>query len=238
MPRTAASFLEFLRHHAVQAPRLYLLGDVFEYWAGDDDVGDPFHARVVEALKRTSLAGTKVFWLSGNRDFLVAEHFADAAGLTFLTEPALEELAGRRIVLVHGDAQCTDDKDYMQFRSKVRNKAWQQRFLTQSLAERKALIAAMRAGSRQAQQAKSCEIMDVNALAIDGLIAETEADILIHGHTHRPASHRHMGGLCTRYVLPDWDCDSEPPRGGWLSLDSDGSIRQHQLDGKAQCEPD
>jgi UDP-2,3-diacylglucosamine hydrolase len=237
MPRTAASFLEFLRQYAAQVPRLYLLGDVFEYWAGDDDLRDPFHERVVEVLKRTSEAGTKIFWLSGNRDFLVARDFANAAGLAFLTEPTVEELAGRRIVLVHGDAQCTDDKDYMQFRSQVRNKAWQQRFLAQSLAERKALIAAMRAGSRQAQQAKSCEIMDVNALAIDELITETGADILIHGHTHRPASHRHMGGLCTRYVLPDWDYDSESPRGGWLSLDSDGSIRQHQLHGKTHNDP-
>jgi UDP-2,3-diacylglucosamine hydrolase len=229
MPRTAALFLSFLERHAVRSERLYLMGDLFEYWAGDDDIDTPFPAKIIGALRAVANAGVALYWLGGNRDFLVSSGFAQAAGLNLLDEPHVEEIAGKRIVLVHGDAQCTDDRDYQAFRSQVRQPAWQQAFLSQALAKRKAIIEGMREGSRAAQQDKTMEIMDVNLQAIDALFASTGAQIMIHGHTHRPALHRHAAGL--RYVLPDWDGDAAPVRGGWLALGPDGVMRRFDAQG-------
>jgi UDP-2,3-diacylglucosamine hydrolase len=229
MPGTAALFLSFLDRHAVRASRLYLLGDLFEYWAGDDDLVTDFPARIAAALRAVADAGVALYWLGGNRDFLVGSGFAEAARLTLLSEPHVEEIAGKRIVLVHGDAQCTDDHDYQAFRAQVRQAAWQAAFVAQPLEKRKAIIAGMREGSRAAQQGKTKEIMDVNAQAIDALFASTGAQVMVHGHTHRPALHRHAGGL--RYVLPDWDGDVEPARGGWLALGQDGVMRRFDAHG-------
>jgi UDP-2,3-diacylglucosamine hydrolase len=230
MPRTAEAFLRFLHEQAMHARRLYLLGDLFEYWAGDDDIDEPFNRRIVDALRVVSDRGVELYWIAGNRDFLVGDGFAQAARMTVLTDPHVATLAGKRIVLAHGDAQCTDDAAYMAFRAQVRQPAWQQAFLSSPLAERKALIAKMRDGSKEAQRGKSYEIMDVNREAIDSLFADTGAQIMIHGHTHRPARHEHAGG-CVRYVLPDWDCDAERPRGGWIALTADGTLERHGSDG-------
>lgn len=234
MPGTTALFLSFLERHARHAPRLYLMGDLFEYWAGDDDLSSPFPARIVAALRAVADAGVALHWLGGNRDFLVAGEFAEAAGLTLLAEPHVDEIAGKRVVVVHGDAQCTDDHDYQAFRAQVRQPLWQAAFLAQPLEKRKAIIQGMREGSRAAQQVKTMEIMDVNAQAIDALFASTGAQIMVHGHTHRPALHRHAGGL--RYVLPDWDGDTEPARGGWLALGCDGAMRRFDAHGSLIAE--
>jgi UDP-2,3-diacylglucosamine hydrolase len=233
-PRTAEAFFRFLAERAVQAERLYLLGDIFEYWAGDDDLDDPFNASVAAALRRVSDAGTAVYWLGGNRDFLVGTGFAEAAGLTLLAEPHVATIAGRKVLLVHGDAQCTDDVKYMAFRAQVRDPAWQRQFLAMPLAQRKAIIAGLREGSRAAHGEKSYEIMDVTPAAVAALHADSGTDVIIHGHTHRPALHE-AGGL-RRYVLPDWELDAdsatESARGGWIAIDEDGRILRFDLDGR------
>ncbi len=222
MPKTAAAFFRFLDRHAAQAKRLYLLGDIFEYWAGDDDLDDPFNRQVADALYRLNERGVQLYWIAGNRDFLAAEGFARASGVTLLPDPCIAEMAGLRLLLLHGDAQCTDDSGYMAFRAQVRQPDWQRAFLARPLAERKAIIAGMREGSRDAQRGKTMEIMDVNPQAIARLFAEHQVSLMIHGHTHRPAVHRSEVGV--RHVLPDWDCDGAVVRGGWLALKADGSI--------------
>ena len=221
-PRTAEAFFRFLDEHAAHTRQLYLLGDIFEYWAGDDDLDTPFHARVVNALRDLADSGVELFWMAGNRDFLVGPGFASAAGLTLLAEPHVATIGGQRIALVHGDAECTLDTKYMEFRAMVRNPAWQQQFLSMPLEKRKAIIAGLREGSREAHTTKSYEIMDVTPDAIEAVFDATGASILIHGHTHRPALHRH--GQRLRYVLPDWELDAAPERGGWIAVAENGAI--------------
>ena len=212
------------------ARELYLLGDLFEYWAGDDDLDSPFNKYVIDAIRAVSDAGVAVYWIAGNRDFLVGERFAHAAGLTLLAEPHVAVIGGRRIALVHGDAECTDDVSYMAFRKQVRDPAWQQQFLAMPLAQRKAIIAGLREGSREAHTGKTMAIMDVTPAAIDALHAATGADTIIHGHTHRPALHE--AGVRQRFVLPDWELDADPPRGGWIAIDEFGAITRHGFDGQ------
>lgn len=226
-PRTVDAFLAFLTERALHAERLYLLGDIFEYWAGDDDIDDPFNQHIVSAIRAVADAGTAVYWMAGNRDFLVGEAFAHAAGLSLLQEPHVIEAGARRVALVHGDAECTLDTRYMAFRAQVRQPAWQAHFLGMPLAQRKAIIAGLREGSREAHTEKSVETMDVTPDAVDALFATTGADVIIHGHTHRPAVHEHGDKL--RYVLSDWELDTEPARGGWIALHTDGSIVSHTI---------
>ena len=227
-PRTADAFFRFLHEQAAHAEQLYLLGDIFEYWAGDDDIDSPFHARVIKALRALSDSGVALFWMAGNRDFLAGEGFARAAGLTLLPEPHVALVGGQHIALVHGDAECTLDTSYMEFRAMVRQSAWQAQFLAMPLAQRKQIIAGLREGSREAHTAKTCEIMDVTPGAIEALFAATGAELLIHGHTHRPALHRH--GDKRRYVLPDWELDGESPRGGWIAVGEHGAVTRHAFD--------
>lgn len=229
-PETCAAFFALLQERAMAAQALYILGDLFEYWAGDDDLADPLHADIAQALRAVSDAGVAVYWIAGNRDFLVGSAFAAATGLTLLAEPHVAAIGGHRITLVHGDAECTDDIKYMAFRAQVRDPAWQAQFLALPLAQRKAIIAGMREGSKEAHSTKSAEIMDVNPTAIDALFERSASDIIIHGHTHRPALHQ--SGARRRYVLPDWEPDADPPRGGWIAIASDGVIARYDLDGK------
>ena len=226
-PRTAQAFFDFLDRHGRHAQKLYLLGDLFEYWAGDDDVGSAFNASVVAALRTLSDAGVAIFWMTGNRDFLIGAGFAKAAGLTLLADPSVVTIAGRRMVLTHGDAQCTDDIDYQTFRREVRSAKWQHDFQATPLAQRLALIAKMREGSRAAQRGKVEAIMDVNPAAIAALYADSDTNLMIHGHTHRPAVHSSVrdGINHVRHVLTDWDCEGETARGGGLAIDADGTIR-------------
>ena len=231
-PRTSAAFLSFLEHHAQYAQALYLLGDLFEYWAGDDDLEDPFNARMTAAIRAVSDAGVHVYWIAGNRDFLVGSGFAAAAGATLLSEPHVATIAGRRIVLLHGDAECTKDVQYMEFRAMVRQPAWQKQFLSMPLAQRKAIIDGLRKSSREHNGEKSMDIMDVTPAAVAQVFAEHASTVMIHGHTHRPALHQ--VGNTLRYVLPDWECDvtaPEQPRGGWIAIDARGNITRHDLNG-------
>jgi UDP-2,3-diacylglucosamine hydrolase len=230
-PRTAEAFFRFLVERALGAGQMYLLGDIFEYWAGDDDLDEQFNRRVIAALRAVSDAGVAVYWMAGNRDFLAGAAFARAAGLTLLSEPHVTTIGGQRVTLVHGDAECSGDIKYMEFRAQVRQPAWQQQFLAMPLAQRKAIIAGLREGSREAHTTKSYEMMDVTPSAIAALFDATGTDIIIHGHTHRPALHE-AGGK-RRYVLPDWELDAEPQRGGWIEIDSQGAITRHGLDGHA-----
>lgn len=233
-PRTTQAFLDFLQGQATRAQQLYLLGDLFEYWAGDDDLETPYNRQIAEAIRQVSDAGVQVFWIAGNRDFLVGDTFALAAGLTLLPDPSVINVAGRRIALAHGDAQCTDDLAYMQFRQQVRQPQWQQQFLALPLAQRKPIIAGVRKESQEEQRHKSMEIMDVNGAAVNALFDKTATNILIHGHTHRPARHK-SGNDDTariRYVLPDWEYDVRTQRGGWIAIDADGAIRRFGFDGQ------
>lgn len=233
LPKTTQAFLDFLEHQAVHCRQLYLLGDLFEYWAGDDDIDSSYNQHVIHKLKLVSDSGVEIFWMPGNRDFLVSEGFAKATGAALLADPHTTTIAGNRIVLTHGDAQCTDDTAYMAFRAQVREPQWQHDFLAMPLMQRKAIIAGMRDQSRAAQRTKSYDIMDVNQAAITSLFASTGADILIHGHTHRPARHEqdHDGQMKLRYVLPDWDADADAARGGWIGITADGGIRRYDLHG-------
>ncbi len=233
MPRTAQAFFDFLRTHAMKAQQMYLLGDIFEYWAGDDDIRTPFNQQVVNAIRQVSDAGVTVFWMAGNRDFLVGDAFAKAAGATLLPDPTITTIAGKKIALTHGDAQCTDDVAYMAFRAQVRQQEWQHAFLAMPLEKRKAIIEGLRKDSQEAQRAKSSEIMDVNADAIASLFDTSDVSIMIHGHTHRPARHAYHqdDGERVRHVLPDWDYEDSPARGGWIGIELDGTIKRFGADG-------
>ena len=223
LPRTTRCFLNFLQDHALQAEQVFLLGDLFEYWAGDDDVS-PYNQKIVDALHAVNEAGVKLFWIAGNRDFLVGEDFARQTGVQLLNDPSELVLAGRHLLISHGDALCTDDLDYMAFRAMVRRSEWQTQFLSKALSERKAIIEGMRKASSQEQKNKTMAIMDVNQTAVSVLCQEYPGATLIHGHTHRTAIHTET--YATRYVLPDWDCEHiTEQRGGFLRLDADGSLQ-------------
>ncbi|OAM51548.1 UDP-2,3-diacylglucosamine diphosphatase [Methylovorus sp. MM2] len=219
-PAITAQFIAFLASTAKDAEALYILGDFFEYWAGDDDIADAHHQHIIGALKGLSSSGTKIFFMHGNRDFLIADIFAASAGLTLLPDPTLLEVYGKRILLSHGDTLCTDDLDYQAFRKQVRAPAWQKAFLDQPLATRKAQIEALRQRSESEKSYKNESIMDVNPDAVHTLLRDFDyPEILIHGHTHRPALHQltYDGHTSERWVLGDWY-----EQGSCLRLDKTG----------------
>lgn len=206
-PETVERFRHFCRNIAPQAQALYILGDFFEYWAGDDDMAEPFNHGIVEELRQLSTKIPHIHLLHGNRDFLLGADFAAAAGVTLLPDPTLIDLFGRPTIITHGDALCTDDVAYQQFRAMVRNPQWQAQFLAQPLAVRKAIAEDLRRKSEASKQEKSAAIMDVNPEAVTDLFRRfPDARDLIHGHTHRPACHvlALEGRECRRWVLQDW----------------------------------
>jgi UDP-2,3-diacylglucosamine hydrolase len=223
-PHITRQFADFLRTSAARADALYILGDLFEYWAGDDDLEDPRHQDIIAGLQALSRGGTPIFLMHGNRDFLLGDAFTRAAGLTLLADPTLLTLHGRRVLLSHGDLLCTDDVEYQAFRRQVRDPVWQQQFLSQPLAARKAQIEALRQRSEQEKSYKLESIMDVNVEAVDAWLRQYDyPDLLIHGHTHRPARHEIDvdGRHCERWVLGDWY-----EQGSCLRLDNDGCRSQ------------
>jgi UDP-2,3-diacylglucosamine hydrolase len=225
-PATSDAFLRFIdRSVAGRTARFFILGDLFEYWAGDDDLDDPLARRVVLRLRELADAGTEIAFTAGNRDFLIGDAFADAARLRLLPDPFEVRIGGVHLLLSHGDALCIDDVDYQRFRTMVRNAAWQREFLAKPIAARRAMIAGARERSESAKRGKSMAIMDVNDEAVATLLGDHPGTTLIHGHTHRPAHHVHRVSKRERqrWVLPDWDADAEPPRGGGLAL-VDGTI--------------
>jgi len=225
-PATSEAFLAFLEAAREEAAALLLPGDIFDAWIGDDVIraAPPWLATALTALRDT--ASRIPVWLGrGNRDFLIGEELAGALGAKLLPEPALLETDYGQILLTHGDEFCTDDAAYQQFRQMVRDPQWQAAFLAKTIPERLAMAQQARGESQMANQAKSMEIMDVNAAAIEQAFRDSGVALMVHGHTHRPARHvLQVDGLKReRWVLPDWDCDHvSPPRGGWLVIDRDG----------------
>lgn len=218
-PGITAAFIEFLQNTASKVNALYILGDLFEYWAGDDDIDDTFHQQIISSFKNLSATGVKVFLMHGNRDFLIAEGFCQMAGITLLDDPTMIDLHGKKALLSHGDDLCVDDVAYQQFRIQVRDKKWQHEFLSQPLQIRKKQIEAIRARSEQEKTQKSLEIMDVNNEAVIALLRKYQPDMLIHGHTHRPNQHSIdlNDRLITRWVLGDWY-----EQGSYLVCDKQG----------------
>ena len=186
---------------------LYILGDLFEYWIGDDDLTDTFNAEVCNLLRCMADMGPRIRFISGNRDFLIGETFAAAAGMELLPEITKVGAGGTATLLMHGDTVCTDDLPYQEFRRMVRSKEWQQDFLARPLPERSAEVESLRRRSAEAMQGKTAAIMDANAAAIRAALSAHGCSRLIHGHTHRP-SHEHIqlaSGSAERWVLSDWD---------------------------------
>jgi UDP-2,3-diacylglucosamine hydrolase len=200
------------------ADALYILGDLFESWVGDDGLSLPLPARVAPRLRSTA-GRTPTYFMHGNRDFMIARGFAEATGIGLLDDPTVIDLYGRRTVLLHGDTLCTDDTAYQAFRRQVRDPRWQQAALAKPLEERVAIARHMREQSEGAKQDKAMAIMDVNADAVAAAFQAAGVEQMIHGHTHRPARHLHtVGGReCVRWVLPDWYAG-----GGYLEATPDG----------------
>jgi UDP-2,3-diacylglucosamine hydrolase len=219
-PQIAKLFFEFLDDTVIgKAADLYILGDLFEYWIGDEDLEQPFNAEVASALRRVSDAGTWVWLLHGNRDFLLGERFCQVAGATLLQEPVVLDIEGTPTLIMHGDALCTDDVAYQQFRRMVRDPDWQKGFLALPAEARRQQAQAVRNRSEAEKQVKSESIMDVNGGAVDAMFREYKYPRMIHGHTHRPAHHRLQvdGRTCERWVLQDWY-----ETGGYLECDAAG----------------
>jgi len=198
-------FIDFLENQVPDADALYILGDLFEAWIGDDDDA-PINIVVREALQRCARSGTPVFIMHGNRDFLLGEEFARQCGCTLLGESERIDLYGTPTLLMHGDLLCTDDTEYLAFRDMVRDSGWQQEFLSKPLQERRQMAVEMRATSRAQTRGKPESIMDVNPEAVVQVMTENQVTRLIHGHTHRPAIHAMSisGRPAQRIVLGDW----------------------------------
>jgi len=222
-PEATGALLRFLRETAPAADALYVLGDLFETWIGDEGLAQPFAKEVANAFRTLAEGGVPVHFMHGNRDFLVGERFARASGMTMLTDPTVVDLYGTRTFLMHGDSLCSGDVEYQKFRSMVRNPAWQQAFLAKPLDERARMAREVRGKSEQAKQVKDMIIMDVAPATVDDAFRAHHYARLIHGHTHRPARHAHKvdGRDCERWVLADWY-----DHGSYLLCDASGCRAQ------------
>jgi UDP-2,3-diacylglucosamine hydrolase len=216
-PAANERFFAFIEDTASGADALYVLGDLFEYWIGDDDLADPFNGVITGFFRRLTQGGTKLYFMHGNRDFLVGEGFAAATGAVLLADPSVVD----GVVLMHGDTLCTDDVEYQTWRRTARSPEWQRGFLAKSLPERRVAVKGMREKSKQVIEAKPAEIMDVNDDAVRAALRRHDVSRLVHGHTHRPGRHRLDvdGRACERWVLPDWYGP-----GGYLDI-KDGKVR-------------
>ena len=223
-PATSERFFRFLSDEAAGAQLLCVLGDLFEYWIGDDELdasdGDPLARESARALRKLTRAGVPVRLMHGNRDFLLGRGFIAASGIELLQDPTVLQVAGIATLLMHGDTLCTDDHDYQAWRRTARSEAWRREFLGTPLAERRAQILQLREKSRQVIAAKPAEIMDVNEAAVQEAFRSHGVRRLIHGHTHRSAVHEIEvnGSRCERWVLPDWYGG-----GGYLAVDEMGA---------------
>ncbi|MEP6609077.1 MAG: UDP-2,3-diacylglucosamine diphosphatase [Burkholderiaceae bacterium] len=220
-PERLATLRRFFRFMASDAPRhreLVILGDLFEFWIGDDAsaAAEP----VINLLSAASAAGQRVLLMHGNRDPLLGHEFTRAAGATLLADPVIVEVAGTTTLLSHGDAWCTRDVAYQKFRSMVRNAAFQREFLAKPVSERIAIAKSARMQSDTEKATKAMDIMDVTPEAVSAALSEAGVRRIIHGHTHRPAAHviDLDGAAAERWVLPDWDLDDAEPRGGYLDF--------------------
>jgi UDP-2,3-diacylglucosamine hydrolase len=198
-------FLDFLDEEAADADAVYILGDFFEYWVGDDDP-DEYYASIKRSLRTFTDSGVPVYFMHGNRDFMIGDTFAAETGVTILPDPYPLELYGKSVLLSHGDALCTDDVEYQQMRAMTRNPDWQAMMLAKPLEERVAIAKHARAQSQERNKTLSESIMDVNPDAVQKTIAEHGVEILLHGHTHRPGIHgvEVDDRFAKRVVLGDW----------------------------------
>ena len=214
-PEANERFIDLLEGKARGADALYILGDFFESWIGDDDLEAPFNAVIAGLLGDLARRGVPVHLMHGNRDFLVGERFCAATGTKLLADPSVHEIGGVRTLLMHGDTLCTDDLDYQNWRRIARSETWQREFLAKPLAERRRAIIDMREKSKEVVQAKPADIMDVNDAAVASALRAHAVTRLVHGHTHRPGRHALTidGRPAERWVLPDWY-----GRGGYLEI--------------------
>ena len=210
-PDIARGFLRYLDEQARHADALYILGDFFEAWIGDDYHGE-FESDIMTALRRLSDDGTRLYFMHGNRDFLIGEGFARATGATLLPDPSIVDLGGQRVMLMHGDSLCTRDEAYMKFRAMARDPQWQAQILAMPVEQRLELARNLRNQSGEANSNKAEDIMDVTPNEVVREMAAHGVRTLIHGHTHRPAVHElHVDGEpAQRIVLGDWQASQ-----GW-----------------------
>ena len=197
-PAATGALIRFLHGTAPAAEALYVLGDLFEYWIGDDGLDQPFNREIADALRTLAGRGVRLSFMHGNRDFLIGSRFARESGMQLLSDPPT--------LLMHGDTLCGDDVEYQKFRAMVRDPAWQRAFLAKPLAERVRMAQDVRGQSEQAKQVKDMAIMDVTPATVEEVLRSHAYPRLIHGHTHRPARHEQAvdGHLCERWVLADW----------------------------------
>ncbi|MGN6085506.1 UDP-2,3-diacylglucosamine diphosphatase [Trinickia sp.] len=221
IPRTVDAFEHFIRVTADSADSVFILGDLFEYWIGDDMLrADPFSARIAAVLHTLSERGIALYVMHGNRDFLLGKRFMQAAGAIWLPDPFVMTAFGARIVLAHGDALCTADRKYQTFRRLARWRAAQLLFLAWPFKWRHALAERMRASSQEGRMRPPSPLYDVTHQGVEALFRSSHTTTMIHGHTHKPARHQETSG--TRWVLPDWDLDHGTRRGGYLRIDAEG----------------
>lgn len=204
-PRITELFIKFLETQARSAAALYILGDFFEAWIGDDDP-DPHHAQMMAGVRALTESGVPVYFMHGNRDFLIGDIFAANTGCRLLADPAVVNFQDKPTLLMHGDTLCTDDAEYQAFRRQVHDPAWQKAFLARPLAERRAFAARARAASQTRNASKPDYLMDVNQREVERIMMKYGVTRLIHGHTHRPAVHRFTANdqKFMRIVLGDW----------------------------------
>lgn len=204
-PGPLGEFQALMAGPARQLAAVYILGDLFDLWLGDDDDG-PGHDAIIDALAGATAAGTPVYVMRGNHDFLLGEDFARRSGCGLLADPAEAEVAGRRLLLMHGDTLCLDDTDYQAFRAWVRSQAFLGDFLARPIAERRRIAGDIRRQALAQVADKPQAIMDVAERAVEAAFRRHAVDVMVHGHTHRPAIHRHRvdGRAVTRIVLADW----------------------------------
>lgn len=214
-PGANEAFFSFMEGKARSAEALYILGDLFEYWAGDDDLADPFNSLIAGFLQDLSRSGVKLSLMHGNRDFLFGERFCAATGARLLEDPVVAPIGGVPTLLMHGDTLCTGDLDYQKWRRIARSAEWQRDILSKPLAERRAIGRGLREKSSGAVGEKGMDIMDVADVAVREALHQHGVSRLIHGHTHRPGRHELEvdGRRCERWVLPDWY-----GRGGYLEI--------------------
>jgi UDP-2,3-diacylglucosamine hydrolase len=212
-PAITAGFLRFLAGEARQADALYILGDLFEAWIGDDDP-NPLHQQIASAIKSLVESGVPCYFIHGNRDFLLGKRFARQSGMQLLPEAQVLDLYGRKVLIMHGDTLCTDDAGYQAFRKKVHTPWIQTLFLALPLFIRRRVAAKMRAGSKAANSSKSQAIMDVNPQAVIDAMEKYRVQWLIHGHTHRPAVHELTANNAPAYraVLGAWHSEGSMVR--------------------------
>ena len=215
LPNTWASWQRYLQ--ASTADAIFILGDLFEAWVGDDalDEAGSFEAECAQLLQQTS-AQRALFFIHGNRDFLIGPHFAERSGMQLLPDPTCLHFASQHWLLSHGDALCVEDSDYQRFRAVARSSAWQQQILAQPLAQRRQLAGSIRSES-EARKMREVITADIDTAAALEWLQRAQAPTLIHGHTHRPALHQ-LDAQHQRLVLTDWDTDLEPPRAEILRI--------------------